>query len=678
MTIKIDLANQVRQTILPKWKPLLPLFEAIMNSFQAIKDASLPPNSPGQVTIEIEREHSLVNDENAQIIGIIVRDNGIGLDDHNFDSFNTAFSPRKSQLGGKGLGRFTWLKAFERAVVTSTFVDEDGSLLTRSFVFDQSYDLDDRGLPAKVEGAIRGTKIHLISLREEYRAQVPRSVDTLIQKIIEHFILVFLEVDCPLVTLIDEGHRYDINDIFQREYKSSASFHKFEIEGHDFTLHGFRLPTSRTSKHKLVYAADQRAVTSDKLEDYMPNLGARLEDESGKSFFYLALLQSPYLSAHVSPNRVDFDFSAADDADVEADLLGEKLIPRAAIRKAALPFVESDLRDVIENINAAKLDRIKRYIASEAPQYRILLRNAGKFLDQLPHTPTKADMEAALHRELFNRETELKKQSTRIIKEAEKIDNYEEYHKHFTEFLDEYNELGVSALAQYIQHRKIILEFLERAINVREGEKNFPLEKVVHQLVFPMQQTSDDVPYSQQNLWMIDERLTFHSFISSDKQNKSLRVLESSDPQRADIVIFDEKIIFSDDTADAKPLNSIVVIEFKQPGRAKYKDGENPVLQAAKVIKAIRSSKYKVDGRLLAVANPDIPATIFCVADLTPRLRQILTDFDATPTPDNQGYYGYHRTHKVYYEVIDYTKMLQDAKKRNRIFFDKLNLVDNR
>src|SRR3546814_3537263 len=92
-------------------------------------------------------------------------------------------------------------------------------------------------------------------------------------------------------------------------------------------------------------------------------------------------------------------------------------------------------------------------------------------------------MEAALHRELFNRETELKKQSTRIIKEAEKIDNYEEYHKNFTNFLDEYNELGVSALAQYIQHRKIILEFLERAINVREGEKNFPLEKVVHQLV---------------------------------------------------------------------------------------------------------------------------------------------------------------------------------------------------
>jgi len=78
-------------------------------------------------------------------------------------------------------------------------------------------------------------------------------------------------------------------------------------------------------------------------------------------------------------------------------------------------------------------------------------------------------------------------------------------------------------------------------------------------------------------------------------------------------------------------------------------------------------------GRILPVANADIPATIFCVADLTPRLRQILgrlrRERDARQPrllrlpPDAQG---------VYYEVIDYTKMLQDAKSGTRIFFDKL------
>jgi len=30
MSIKIDLRNQVRQTNLPKWKPLLPVFEAVL------------------------------------------------------------------------------------------------------------------------------------------------------------------------------------------------------------------------------------------------------------------------------------------------------------------------------------------------------------------------------------------------------------------------------------------------------------------------------------------------------------------------------------------------------------------------------------------------------------------------------------------------------------------------
>jgi hypothetical protein len=380
----------------------------------------------------------------------------------------------------------------------------------------------------------------------------------------------------------------------------------------------------------------------------------------------------------VNTNRTDFEFGDPDDAELELPLPDHQiLIPKADIRSKALPFVQEDLNDVIETINAAKLDRIRRYVHQEAPQYRILLKSAENFLDKLPPTPSRNEMEAALHRELFNRETEMKKESSRIIKEAGKITDYETYNKQFTKFLDDYNELGVSALAQYVQHRRIILDFLERAIKLPEDKKNYPLEKVVHHLVFPMQHTSEDIPSSEQNLWLIDERLTFHSFVSSDKRNKVISVLESNDNQRGDIVIFDEKIIFSDESRKGHPLSSLVVIEFKQPGRNKYRDDENPVLQAAKVINAIRAGKYKHNGRAIPIASAEIPAMIFVIADLTPRLRQVLVDFSATITPDNQGYYGYHPNHKVYYEVTDYTKMLSDATKRNRIFFDKLNLVDN-
>jgi len=199
-----------------------------------------------------------------------------------------------------------------------------------------------------------------------------------------------------------------------------------------------------------------------------------------------------------------------------------------------------------------------------------------------------------------------------------------------------------------------------------------------------MQFTNEDIPSSEQNLWIIDERLTYHSFVSSDKKNKVIPVLENEDKQRSDIValdespeIYDEKIIFSDENRKNHPLSSIVVIEFKQPGRTAYKESENPVLQAARVINAIRTGKYRHKGRQIPIANSDIPATIFVVADLTDRLKNILIDFGATATPDKQGFYGYHQNHRIYYEVIDYTKMLADATKRNRIFFDKLNTVDN-
>jgi hypothetical protein len=192
-----------------------------------------------------------------------------------------------------------------------------------------------------------------------------------------------------------------------------------------------------------------------------------------------------------------------------------------------------------------------------------------------------------------------------------------------------------------------------------------------------MHQTSDDTAYTHQNLWMIDERMTFHSFISSDNPLNTHPMLETESKKRGDIVIFDEKIIFGDVRAEENPINSITTIEFKRPGRNDYNDSENPVRQAFRLIEDIRSGTFKINGRPISVANDKIPATAYCICDITPSLRTILKDFDAFIAPDNQSYYGFNKTYGVYFEVIDYNKMLRDATKRNRIFFDKLNLVNN-
>src|SRR3546814_18359880 len=99
----------------------------------------------------------------------------------------------------------------------STVRDDDATRHTRDFVFDQSYDLDERGLPKTATAQARGTTIHLYGLRKEYRERVPRSVEVLVQTLIDDSHLGFLDSDCPHVVLIDQGHTYTTIHLFLRE-----------------------------------------------------------------------------------------------------------------------------------------------------------------------------------------------------------------------------------------------------------------------------------------------------------------------------------------------------------------------------------------------------------------------------------------------------------------------------
>jgi hypothetical protein len=667
-----NLRNQVRQTPLPKWKPLIPLFEAVMNSFQAVRDAKRS-NKDGFIEITIERDAVLLDEEFAPIRSFTITDNGIGLNDENFDSFNTAFSDHKLARGGKGLGRFTWLKAFDKVEIDSTFKEKGEEAQRRTFMFDEDYEMDKEGLPQATPGRGTGTTIGLIGYREPYKGTCPRTTDQIIQKLIEHFLLIFLEDDCPRVSVTDQGLVHSVNEVFDKEFRATAAAHEFHIKGMPFTLHGFRLTTPKLSRHKLVYSANQRGVVSDKLEAFVPNLNTRLIDRDGNSFVYLGIVQSPYLTQHVNPARTDFDFASGDDGEVDQASLFDDEIKRSEIRDESLKHIEADLREAIQSINEVKEEKLRNYVRSDAPQYKILMKYTPEFIDKISPNATKPDMETALHRELYQREVKMKAEGSRIIKEAEKVDDYEAYHRRLSAFMEDYNELGTSALAQYIMHRRIILEFLERAISLGDGDKKYPLEKVVHQLVFPMRSTSEEIPYHEQNLWMIDERLTYHTFLASDKQLRSLENPESDSQKRPDLFIYDQKLVYGEGD---HPINSITILEFKRPERDDYSQDDNPVIQSLELVDSIRSGEFKDSkGRRISVANEKIPAFCYVISDITPTLKRVLKTIDATPTPDNQGYYGFHKTYAAYYEVIDYNKLLGDAKKRNRIFFDKLNVL---
>ncbi|MDX0604980.1 hypothetical protein GOD78_28185 [Sinorhizobium medicae] len=673
--LRTNLRNQIRQTPLPKWKALLPLFEAVMNSFQAVQDSSVERDH--RITIEIERdEPGLFAEEAPAIKGFVITDTGIGFDDDNFESFNTAFSDHKYERGGKGLGRFMWLKAFDRVHISSVFqADDDGtfSRWKREFEFDFSYDPEFASLIEAKDVEVK-TVVRLEHFRQPYREECPREVDQLALRLAEHFILVLMNKDCPSVDIIDGGIKTSLNDVYRDHFAKYASGDSFTIRDRTFTIHGFRLTAPRASKHKLIYAANSRGVLSEMLDKFVPNLSTKLQNVDGKSFAYLAVVQGDYLNDKVNNFRTDFEMSEDTEEELLGPVSGE--IRRSEIRDASIDFIEQDLANLIATLNDLKTQKIMSFVQTDAPQYKPLLRYLPWFIRDIAPNASKTEIEFALHRELHRREVALKKESGKILVEAAKLKDYDGYRDRLAEFLEQSNELGASALAQYVMHRKIVLELFDKALSADRKTEKYPLEEAVHNILFPMRSTDRDALYSQHNLWMIDERLTYHWFLSSDKPLKSHEEFDSTSALRPDLFIFDRKIAFSEGEEGQQPVNSLVVVEFKRPQRDDYSDEDNPLQQVLDQIRDIRKGQVKDEkGRPIALAYEKVPTFAYIICDITPSLREVLIDRDAQGTPDGLSYYGYHKNHSVYFEVIDYAKLLMDAKKRNRVFFDKLNLM---
>jgi hypothetical protein len=182
--------------------------------------------------------------------------------------------------------------------------------------------------------------------------------------------------------------------------------------------------------------------------------------------------------------------------------------------------------------------------------------------------------------------------------------------------------------------------------------------------------TSKDVFLDQQNLWLIDERLCFHTLLTSDKKLTSIIGLEKTSRKEPDIFA----VFYDTPVGVAEPDNlaggGVVIIEFKRPGRDDYnKDPADQIIQRFVEIDA--GDVKDIEGRPV---NPDRLRYVgYLVADLTPTLRkQVAMRYHRTV--DNDGFFYTLPEGNGYIEIISYDKLLRDAKRRNRALFDKLGI----
>lgn len=111
----IDLTGRIKNFDLPKNQPLIPLYEAVVNSIFAIQERQQKEIFEGKLEIirdqqEVAKLEGIDRSIN-EITGFKIIDNGIGLDDNNMKSFLQSDSTYRADEGsvklpGINLGAF--------------------------------------------------------------------------------------------------------------------------------------------------------------------------------------------------------------------------------------------------------------------------------------------------------------------------------------------------------------------------------------------------------------------------------------------------------------------------------------------------------------------------------------------------------------------------------------------
>jgi hypothetical protein len=672
----LDLKGRIGNTKLPLSNGLHPLFEAISNSIHAIEEAK---EKKGIIEVEVVRltpTQGLYGEDsstNQPIVGFVVQDNGIGFTDANFQAFKTSDSTRKKTKGGKGVGRFLWLKAFDKVEIESIY-EQGGTYYKRTFEFQLTEKGVDKEQVASVDATLRKTTVRLTGFKPDFRQHqsCPKSAVTIARRIVEHFLESFILDKCPKITVCDNTEQtdLDLNRLFTTEMRLDVVGKDFQIKGQKFHISHVRLLAPQELQHSLSFCAHKRSVKTEVLSKILPNLETALtEPEGEKKFIYAGYVSGPLLDGCVNSERTRFDI-----LDQTADTLLENELGWQDILDAAVTKAKDVLEPFTRPLNEAKKERIKTFVVTEAPQYRPLLKHKAEQIDSLRSNLTNDQLDVELYKIGQGWDLELRAEYRKLLAEKdETATSQEEFRQRYERFLEEWNESGISKLARYVVHRKATLDFLEERRGLKDDEK-YHLENAIHEIVFPLKKTTEDVRIENMNLWIIDEKLAYHYFLASDKPlNQIGDTIEVDSEDRPDLLIFNRPFVFAD---SGPPFSAIVIIEFKRPARNDYSDKEekNPILQVYDYIGLLKDGKAK-DRRGVPINMPDhLPIYAYIVCDLTPTLQKQAKDYQLTKTPDSLGYFGYHKEYGAYIEIISFDKLLDDAKRRNKILFDKLGL----
>lgn len=682
--ILTNLEGRVKNTSLPYSRGLLPVFEAVVNAIHAI-EAKSSTSTEDKIVVSIlrsEEEPELIETRPGKpalgkIEGFIISDTGIGFDKENFEAFQELDTSHKRELGGRGIGRLMWLKAFDCIEIESIY-SENEKKYKRCFSFSVKNGLHNTSVVDELNTAQVGSVIKLQGFYEKYRKQVHKTGELVARDILEHCMWYFLrEGSAPEIVVVDGATEYLLSEIYDDSIGRNAWNESFEVKDVRFDITHVKMRNASGNESYAAYCADNRVVTLSRFSGPDAWIDKKLVDDAGE-FCYQCFVTSPYLNEHVKADRLSFDFDGDigelfEDAFLSKEEIGD------AVRQRVHSFLEKE-REIAKKNGKA---RLRTFVEKSAPRYRVLIEESED--DVIPADITDRELDMLCHRKYADMEQ-------RVLEEGHELNSvlenspFEEIKDKIDSFFANLDKLKSTELAMYVYYRHMVLELLKTLIRKRPENGGYAKEEMIHKLIFPMRKTSEGLFMENENLWIIDERLVFHHFLSSDKTINSLPILNSDSVKRPDIFQMREIIENAEDDVDLNEHPLVVsntgvnparagftIIEFKRPMRDDATPVENPITQVLEYFSLIREGKAQtLDGR--PIYSKSDPGFGYVIADLTEKMRKACVIAGMHETNDGEGYFWYNEPMKVYLEVISYDKLYNAAYERNCAFFEQLGL----
>lgn len=685
---------------------LQPIFEAVTNSWEAIMDKFGNDHlNHGKITITLDVSKGLDMENNSvyQIQSIKIADNGIGLDEDNLTRLQDLRNPSKNH-SNNGTGRVQFLFYFDSTILESVSnFDEKKSKRVKAtlscngtFLRNNSImRLDEEEIIDKQDSNTVVTFDKPIEQKDS-KAYGALTAVLLKNEIINHSLARFydnrnnlpqIKIERYVNQKLDGSETIVADDIPNPE-KEDDLVVKYTIikekkivrteQTESFHIRSFVVPEHKIEGNKLYM------VSKGELGKTLP-LDNLSEKETIDGNHYMFLLSGNYLDDRDSDDRGNINLVKEQDLkklvkDGDSMFQEEKFILRENLIEEVNHKI-SCIYEVFSQKEQEKEDNINEL------QEMFLLdpTTVDSIRSKVKKSTTDAEILKMVYESEMAKVADLDASIKEVVRSVEALDpSKPEYQTKLKELVDDFSimipEQNKSALTKYIARRKLVLELFDKVLrnetDALRGETRID-EDVLHNLIFKKHSTNPQCS----DLWLLDDQYLYFEGCSEKELNKiridgyNLLKQKLTKKEQAYKTRHETKDVGSrrPDILLCPAEGKCVIVEFKAP-EVDVSLHLDQINRYAMIIHNLSAPKFKINtfyGYLVG-ENIDYDS----IQESNPYFKEAANlGFIFRPHLPLPGKFG-HSEGDLYTEVIKYSELLKRAKNRNKVFIEKLEVVE--